>query len=405
MSKVPYPGLPVLIIDDEEHFLDSIVPILRINGITNVECCQDSLEVMPLLKKKKFSVILLDIKMPGIKGTELLPKITAEYPEIPVIMVTSVDNEISTVVDCIKQGAFDYLVKPVETAKLITTIQNALESAHNKKMIASLKESLLAEAPWNPYDFKDIITQDKKMLAVLKYIEAIARFREPVLITGETGTGKESLGRFIHQVNRQGGDFITANIAGLDAHLFADTIFGHEIGAFTGAVSVRKGLIEQAVNGTLFLDEIGELAKPSQISLLRLIQSEEYCKLGSDKPLFTNAHLVLSTTKDINVMKETGGFRKDIYYRLNTHHIHLPPLRERKEDIPLLLDYFIKKGAETYKKEVTGISPGLIQLLSCYDFPGNILELESMVYDAVSRHSSGSLSLEVFLEKIKEPGA
>jgi DNA-binding NtrC family response regulator len=150
MSKVPYPGLPVLIIDDEEHFLDSIVPILRINGITNVECCQDSLEVMPLLKKKKFSVILLDIKMPGIKGTELLPKITAEYPEIPVIMVTSVDNEISTVVDCIKQGAFDYLVKPVETAKLITTIQHALESAHNKKMIASLKESLLAEAPWNP---------------------------------------------------------------------------------------------------------------------------------------------------------------------------------------------------------------------------------------------------------------
>ena len=399
MIKVPYPELPILIIDDKEHFLDSMTPILRMNGISNVECCQESLEVMPLLKKRKFILILLDIKMPGIKGDELLPNIVEEYPGIPVIMLTSV-NKIETAVKCMKYGAFDYLVKPVETSKLIKTIQHALDFVHNKKEIVSLKESFFSEALKNPSYFKDNITQNKKMLAILKYIEAIAESMGPILITGETGTGKELIARAIHKASQRKGNFVAANIAGLDDHLFSDTLFGHEIGAFTGAVSVRKGLVEQAANGTLFLDEIGELSKPSQVKLLRLLQEKEYYILGSDKPAFTNARFVLSTNKDINAMTETGTFRKDLYFRLNTHHIHLPSLRERKEDIPLLVDYFIKKASKEFKKEIPRIPPGLLKLLSNYNFPGNIRELGSMVYDAVSRHQPGSLSLNVFLEKI-----
>lgn len=401
MSKSPYPELPILIIDDDVQILDCFQSILRINGISNVECCQDSLQVMPLLEKKKFILILLDIKMPGIRGDELLPQIVEEYQGIPVIMVTAV-NDIEIAVDCMKNGAFDYLVKPVETSKLLKTIQHTLNFLHSRKEIFSLKEYFFAEALKNPANFKNIITINKKMLNVLKHIEVISETRAPILITGEPGTGKELIALAIHKISSREGDFIRANIAGLDDHLFADTLFGHEKGAFTGAVSVQEGLVEQAANGTLFLDEIGELSIPSQVILLRLLQENEYYRLGSDKPAFTNARFVMSTNKDINAMKEKGTFRKDLYFHLNTHHIHLPPLRERKGDIPLLLDYFVKEASKKFEKEIPPITGELLQLLSNYPFPGNIPELKSMVYDAMSRHQPGSLSLEVFLEKIRE---
>lgn len=403
MSKIPYPELPILIIDDDEHFLDSMTAILRLNGISNVECCQDSLEVMSILKNKKFSLILLDIRMLDIRDNELLPKIVEGYPEIPVIMISAL-NDVETASDCMKNGAFDYLVKPVETSQLIKTIQHALDFMHSKKEFVSLRESFFTEGPKHPHYFKDIITLNKKMLDIFKYIEVIAPSSISILITGETGTGKELIARAIHAVSQRKGDFIAGNIAGFDDQLFADILFGHVKGAFTGAVFARKGLIESAANGTLFLDEIGDLSLQSQIKLLRFIQEKEFYRLGSDKPTLINARLVVSTNRDLNTMTKEGKFRKDLFYRLETHHIHLPPLRERKEDIPLLVDYFTKETSKKLNIEMPHIPAELHKLLVSYYFPGNIRELQSMVYDAVSRYQSESLSLEVFLEKIKEQG-
>jgi DNA-binding NtrC family response regulator len=222
----------------------------------------------------------------------------------------------------------------------------------------------------------------------------------PVLITGETGVGKELIARAIHDLSNRKGGFVPVNVAGVDDTLFSDTLFGHERGSFTGADRDRRGLIEQASSGTLFLDEIGDLSRESQVKLLRLVQEGKYYPIGSDVPRLSDARIVVATNKDITSMQEKDEFRKDLYYRLRTHHIHIPPLRDRKEDVPLLIEHFLEKSAEELGRKKPTPPKELPTLLSTYHFPGNIRELEGMIFDAVSRHESGVLSMESFRTKL-----
>jgi DNA-binding NtrC family response regulator len=247
-----------------------------------------------------------------------------------------------------------------------------------------------------------IITNDPAMLSIFKYIESIAKTSQPVLITGETGVGKELIAKNIHLESQLNGSLVTVNVAGLDDNVFSDTLFGHAKGAFTGADGIRRGLIEKAENGIIFFDEIGDLSHASQVKLLRLIQEGEYLPLGQDDLKYSNARIVTATNADLWDLNRNGRFREDLNYRLRTHHINVPPLRDRMDDLPLLVDHFFEKASNELKKRKPTPPKELIPLLSTYSFPGNIRELESIVFDAVSRHTHKVLSLDAFHDYIDD---
>ena len=387
--------LPVLVVDDEVHALRGYELQLTGEGIEDIICCQSGEEALDLLSSQRVSLVLLDLRMPGISGEDLLTRVVARCPGIPVVVVTGVDDT-ATAVRCMKTGAFDYIVKPIEQTRLITVVHKALEFYELSCENTLLKESLLGRNLQHPEAFVGIITKNGAMQAIFKYIESISLTSKPVLITGETGVGKELAARAIHNLSGRQGDLVAVNLAGLDDNLFADTLFGHTRGAFTGADRIRPGLIEKAADGTLFLDEIGDLCPASQVKLLRLVQEREYFSLGSDNVKRTNARLIVATNRDLAGLRDKEKFRSDLYYRLLHHRIEVPPLRQRQEDIPLLAEFFIKEAASELGKAAPAAPSELFDLLSVYGFPGNIRELKSLIYDAVSCHHKGKLSLESF---------
>ncbi|MEW6653564.1 MAG: sigma-54 dependent transcriptional regulator, partial [Bacteroidota bacterium] len=350
MAAAVYPNQPILLVDDEPAFLFSAENVLASNGITNVRAISSSSTVMSQLALEEYSVIVLDINMPIISGMELLPQIVEKHPRTPVVILTAV-NDVESAVQCIKAGAFNYIVKPVDDARLVTTIRGGLELKDAREENVRLKDYLLRDKLEHPEAFSHIITKSSSMRAIFKYIEAIARTSLPVLVTGETGVGKELIASSIHKLSSRKGNLVPLNVAGVDDNLFSDTLFGHKKGAFTGADSDRKGLIEQAESGTLFLDEIGDLSLESQVKLLRLIQDGKYFPLGSDIAKLADVRIICATNKNIDSMKEGNAFRKDLYYRLQTHHIHIPPLRERKGDIQLLINHFLEKSSQLLLKK------------------------------------------------------
>jgi PAS domain S-box-containing protein len=285
---------------------------------------------------------------------------------------------------------------------VIHIVRDITERKHMENEINSLKKHLLTGQLENAEIFSSIITRSKKMRAIFQYIEAVAKSEKPVFITGETGVGKELIARSVHRASGLTGENIAINVAALDDTMFSDTLFGHRKGAFTGADKNREGLIVKAAGGTLLLDEIGELSKSSQVKLLRLLEERIYYALGSDAPEISNARIIACANQDIQEQIDEGKFRSDLYFRLCAHHIHIPPLRERLQDIPLLVDYFAGEAAEALNKSKPGISPELVTLLSNYHFPGNVRELQAMVHDAVALHKSGKLSLESFKKFIKK---
>ncbi|TAN41462.1 MAG: sigma-54-dependent Fis family transcriptional regulator [Nitrospirae bacterium] len=387
--------LAVLLVDDEPEILYGEKIVLQAEKIRTIHTVQNGLEVMPILAEKEIAVVVLDLSMPGITGGELLKEIAGEYPEIPVIIMTA-NNEIETAVECMKNGAFDYIVKPLEKNKFSATVKKAFENFLLQKEVSLLKRHILDGKIQNPSAFSSIITKNSRMLAIFSYAEAIAISPQPVLITGETGVGKELLAQAIHTLCGLSGEFVAVNIAGLDDNMFSDTLFGHKKGAFTGAETAREGLVSQAENGSLFLDEIGDMQESSQVKLLRLLQEHTYYPLGSDVPKQSNARVIVATNQDIKNLMEAKKFRKDLFFRLRTHHIHIPPLRERSDDIPLLTDHFMNEASQALRVKKPTAPPQLYTLLSNYSFPGNLRELQGMVYDAVARHRSGILSLDSF---------
>ena len=403
MSGTVFPQFPVLLVDDEKQALDSFEMALRSARMSHFVRCQDSREVMPYLSRQEAEVILLDLWMPHVSGQDLLQAIRKEFPEVPVIVITGA-NEVETAVECMKLGAFDYMVKPVEKSRLVGGVIRAIELRELQRENKSLKAHVLSDKLEHPEAFSEIITCSRGMRSIFQYIEAVSASPRPLLITGETGVGKELVARAVHTVSGRKGGFIPVNVAGLDDNVFADTLFGHTKGAFTGADHARSGLLEQASEGTIFLDEIGDLSAASQVKLLRLLQDGEFFPLGSDMAKRSDARIVVATNQDLEERQVSGAFRKDLYYRLYDHHIHIPPLRDRKEDLPFLLEHFLNKASDSLGKKKPTPPPELITLLSNHLFPGNIRELESMIFDAVSNHRSGKLSMDLFKRHIFREG-
>jgi DNA-binding NtrC family response regulator len=404
MSPDAFPPAPVLLVDDEPQALHSLELALRSAGINNIVSCRDSQQVLPLLAEKEIEVMLLDLWMPHVSGEELLAAAAAEFPDLPVIVVTGV-NEVETAVRCMKSGAFEYLVKPVDKERLLTAVGRAIEIRDLRRENLSLTRSLLATDLEHPEAFAAIVTRNEAMRSIFQYVEAIARTAQPVLITGETGVGKELIARAVHVLSGRRGSFVAVDVAGLDDTVFADALFGHRKGAFTGADEPRVGLVEQAAGGTLFLDEIGDLSSASQVKLLRLLQEREYRPVGADVPKRADARVVVATNRDPLQAQQSGKLRKDLYYRLSTHHVHLPPLRERLDDLPPLVDHFLDEAALELKRKRPTPPKELLALLATHAFPGNIRELRSMVFDAVGSHRSRMLSLRQFKAAIDRGGA
>ncbi|MBU0681499.1 MAG: sigma-54 dependent transcriptional regulator [Proteobacteria bacterium] len=399
MSKNQYPLQPVLLVDDEEVWLHSFSLTLRSAGINNILTCQDSRAVLDILNSQAVSLMVLDLTMPHINGAEILIKTVEEFPHIPVIIISGLD-QVETAVNCIKQGAFDYFTKVSEENRLVSGVERAIEVGKLRRENSSLKEHFLEDRLDHPEAFAHIITRNKKMRTLFQYMEAIAASCEPVLITGETGVGKELFAQALHKLCHGDAPFVVANAAGLDDTMFADTLFGHRKGAFTSADSARDGLIKKAAGGTLFLDEIGDLSQSSQVKLLRLLQEKEYFQLGSDLARKTNARMIFATHRDLDTLQKEGAFRTDLFFRLRAHHIHIPPLRERLDDLPLLFDFFLEEGAKKLAKKKPAYPKELTLLMATYTYPGNIRELNHIIFDALSHHKDKMLSMENFKKYI-----
>lgn len=394
-----YPAKPILLVDDERFSLKSCERILKSNGITNTLLCEDSRTALGTVHDNDVSVMLLDLSMPHVSGENILRNMAEQYPDIPVIIITGA-NLVETAVECMKLGAFDYMVKPVEANRLVSGVKRAIEICELRLEYRALKSHMLAGEVMNPSAFSGIVSQNSHIKSICSYLESVAVSSKPVLITGETGTGKELFSRAVHALSGVTGELVTINVAGLDDNMLSDTLFGHVKGAYTGAAENREGLIASAAGGTLFLDEIGDLSMASQVKLLRLLEDRHYYPLGSDAARLSNARIIAATNRDLDTLKSSGRFRTDLYYRLTTHHVHIPPLRSRIDDIPLLVSHFLDKAAKSLGKAKPTPPRELFTLLGTYSFPGNVRELEAMVFDAVSVHESRMLSLDVFKTRI-----
>ena len=403
MTPGAYPSFPILAVDDEPAWLRSLRVALGRAGIDNVETCQDPREVMARLAERPFGLVLLDLNMPHISGEELLQRLAVEAPQVAAIVISGM-NQVETAVRCVKLGAFDYFVKTEEEDRLVAGVLRAVRMLELQRENQEMASRVLSATPRHPEAFASIVTRDRAMLGVFAYVEAVARSPQPLLVQGESGVGKELVARAAHALSGRSGPLVALNVAGLDDVVFSDTLFGHARGAFTGADQPRAGMVEAAADGTLFLDEIGDLSIASQVKLLRLIQEGEYFPLGSDRPTRLRARVMVATHQDLAAKQASGAFRRDLFYRLCTHQLRIPPLRERKGDVALLLEHFLEVAALELGKKKPTAPRELPVLLGTYGFPGNVRELKAMAFDAVSLHREKVLSMETFLAAIERGG-
>jgi DNA-binding NtrC family response regulator len=391
------PSFHVLIVDDEDYVRESVAAALKSAGIANIAAASAPIEAMELLATHDVGLVLLDLTMPGMSGEQLLARIREEQPGTSVVVITG-NRDVEKAVECMRAGAADYLIKPVERERLVATARRIIEHQELLRENEAIKERLLsAPLPLNAA-FRAIATADPRMLQVMAYAETIAKSAHPVLVTGETGVGKELFSRAVHELSGRKGELVAINAAGLDDALFADLLFGHRKGAYTSADSDLEGLIDKARDGTLFLDEIGDLSPASQLKLLRVIETGEYFPLGSDLMRRGRARFIVATNLDLDAVVSAAHFRRDLYYRLRAHRIRIPPLRERLGDLPLLVERFIASAATELGKAPPKAPPELYPMLRAYSFPGNVRELQSMVFEAVNAARGDSLALESFRE-------
>ena len=385
----------ILVVDDDADFLNEVRLMLVSNDVRDIITLNTSSDLLKNLERGGVGVLLMDWIMPVMTGADLLPVIVQRYPHIPVIIMTAV-SDLQTVVGCIKQGAFDYITKPIDANRLLSSLNKAFQISELANQNRRLKEYLMGDSLCRPEIFDTILTINPRMQAIFKIIETMRESYNPVLITGETGVGKELIARAIHRASGLQGAFVPLNVAGLDEMMFDDTLFGHKKGAFTNANETREGLIAKAQGGTLFLDEVGDMGHESQVKLLRLLQEREYYRLGSDALIKSDARIIAASNRNFDALLDEGRFRRDLYHRLCSHHIHIPPLRERREDIPLLLDHFLQKSSKDCGRPVPVITPEARRALEEYHYPGNVRELMNLVHHAVTSHEEASLTLNDF---------
>lgn len=395
MSKNP---TSILIVEDERDIFDTYCRVLRHSGFSQIYGCATAAEARAMSQKKGADLILLDLNLRKDSGLDLLTYFQEVLPETPVVVITG-NCDTSVAVACIKAGAYDYLTKPVDPERFLATAQNALAWHQVISENRKLSQVLFSGEPKNAQAFSAIVTQAPALQKLFAYAEMVADSPRPILITGENGTGKELLARAIHDAGGRAREpWVAVNVAGLDDHAFSDTLFGHTKGAFTGAAAGRAGLVEQAQGGDLLLDEIGDLRIESQIKLLRLLQESEYRPLGADSPRACRARILATTNCDLTQAVKSGIFRADLYYRLKFHHLHLPPLRERASDIPLLSNWLLEKAAKELGCERTTIEPSALAWLCHQPFPRNIRELEGLLFDATARFAGKSIPLSHFVD-------
>ncbi len=401
----------ILIVEDDQFSVVLMTVLLQKQGC-RVSVCNDGSEAIDFLSKEVPDLVLLDIMMPQVSGFKTLNWIRSNprLQGLPVICVTILDDRkaLNQIFD---SGATDYIGKPIRENELLARIRVHLTLRRQHREVnealdevSKIGQRFFSRKLDHPDAFNPIITRAPEMYAVFHYIEAIAPSSRPVLITGDTGVGKELVARAVHDVSGRQGRFVVVNVGGLDDTLFSDTLFGHVKGAFTGAGKDRRGLVRDAENGTLFLDEIGDLTPSSQVKLLRLLQEREFYPLGSDTREFSNARIICATHHDLEGKVVQGEYRSDLYYRLRTHHVQVPPLRRRRLDIPLLLHHFVGLAAGNRNIEPPEIPRELEKAQMAYPFPGNVRELESLSHDLVSRSTVEPIRTETFLESLA-PGA
>jgi two-component system, NtrC family, response regulator HydG len=389
----------ILIVDDEPVVRDSLGKWMKEEGFT-VKTVGSAQEALNDFRPQSWDVALLDIKMPGIDGIELQQRLHEADPDLIVIVMTGYAS-VETAVQALKQGAYDYICKPFEPDELVHTINNALEHRRAKKEVVQLREHLQEAFPRTP-----IISQSEAMKRVNGLIEMVAPTDTTVLITGESGSGKEVVARAIHDASpRRLMPFMAIHCGALTETLLESELFGHERGAFTGAQARRKGKFEAADGGTVFLDEIGDISLKTQTDLLRVLQEKEIVRIGSTTPTKVDFRCIAATNRNLEAMVKEGTFRFDLFYRLNILRIHIPPLRERREDIPLLADAFIKKHATAMNKPFARIAPEAMSLLLNYQWPGNVRELENAIERALVISKGPEISLSDFPMQLKTPQA
>lgn len=369
----------ILIVDDEEISLSSVKRVLRWKGIRNVETCSSGKEAIARIREGNFDIVLLDLLMPEVDGFQVLESAKPYSPYTEFIILTAV-HDIPATVRAVRLGAYDYLVKPVDNELLVLSIERAYE---HRSLLLGLTGSIKPDAGEYPA-FADIVTRSPRMLSLISYAQVMARSGNPVLITGESGTGKELMARAIHRAGPYpDGPFIAVNVSAIPATMFESHFFGHVKGAFTGADSPHKGFFEQAGGGTLFLDEIGELPAGLQSKFLRVLEEKSFVPLGGNKTVHVDVRFLSATNADLSCACREGRFRLDLLYRIKSAQINLPPLRERREDIPLLASHFLEQSAAKHGRETTSFSPEAMDLLTAADYPGNVRELAQIVENAL----------------------
>jgi DNA-binding NtrC family response regulator len=368
----------LLIVDDERIALRNLEHVMKKEGY-DVTGTQSGPNALKLLDEQQFDVVLTDLRMEKVDGMQILKKTRELYPDTEVIMITGYAT-LDSAVETMKHGAFYYIAKPFKLEEVRKVVQEAVHKVRLKTENRGLREQL------ENYQGKvKIITQDPTMQKLLETARQIAPTDCNVLITGESGTGKELFARYIHLNSvRAGGPFFAINCGAFNEELLSNELFGHEKGAFTGATGMKKGLIEMASGGTLFMDEVTEMPPSMQVKLLRVIQEKEVLRVGGTESLKVDVRFVAATNRDVHDSMKSGAFRQDLYFRLNVVALRIPPLSERKDDIPLLSYYFLKKYALLMKKEVGEIAEDVIALLMNYDFPGNVRELENIMERGVA---------------------
>ena len=377
---------------------------LNQEGYVNVLTEQNPLQVLPLLERTDIDLILLDIFMPEMNGLELLEKIYAVYPGIPVIVITAV-HEVQIALKAIKLGAYEFITKPPDTDRLLLTIRRALDTKLLESERDSLRRALLEQKPSRRI-FSDIVTDSPLMHKVFELAEIFAPTNETIFIAGETGTGKDMIARKIHDLSpRRDKPFIAVNLASISPSLFESELFGYKKGTFTGALEDKMGYFEAANGGTIFLDEVGELPMALQGKLLRTIQYNEIYRIGDPKPVLLDIRIISATNKDLLEAVNKKEFRADLYYRLNRGYIYMPPLHKRGDDVVLLAEHFLEQGNRTYNKNIRGFSDAVLDALRNYSFPGNVREMENIILNAVAKSFDESYinSIDLPREYIKPP--
>ena len=369
--------ISILIVDDEESVRDSLYNWFIEDGY-DVDCAENAKQALSILETKKMDIILADIKMPGMDGLEMHRRIRSLNKDSIVIIMTAFAS-VTTAVQALKDGAYDYITKPFDPDDLSHLIRNASSQISLTDENKALRNKVVSLE-----NVDDLIGSSESMIKVLKEVERVAQSNSPVIITGESGTGKELIARAIHSNSRRKfSPLVSVHCGALTESLLESELFGHEKGAFTGAMYNRKGRFEMADGGTIFLDEIATISQKMQIELLRVLETKTFLRVGGNKEITSDFRVICATNKDLKSMVENGTFREDLYYRLNVVNIRIPPLRERTEDIPMLVDHFIKIYCTSMSRNIMTIDQAALKRLVQYDFPGNVRELENMIERAI----------------------